>query len=306
MIGTEERGYSTFHGVALFVAVALAGLATKYFVRFRGGHVFNPSNVALVAAFLVLGSNRVEPLDFWWAPIGPAMIAAYVVIFVGGLFICGRLRLLAMGLTFWITLAVGMGVLAALGHTITTRWSLTPIGGAHFWWIIMTSPEIFIFLFFMITDPKTVPSGRVARVVFGVSIGVVASLLMAPWETEFGVKVGLLSGLVVMCAVRPFAERFFPVAGSDDDRLGVWLRRPARRSVPRRLGTEPRVRQDRRGVRRDAGLRRWCRGGRTAQHPARVERLGNRPDPADHCRLAGPTSTRRRSPRSRSTAGCGR
>ena len=87
----------------------------------------------------------------------------------------------------------------------------------------MTSPEIFIFLFFMITDPKTVPSGRVARVVFGFSIGVVASLLMAPWDTEFGVKVGLLSGLVVMCAVRPFAERFFPVAGSDDDRLGVWL-----------------------------------------------------------------------------------
>src|SRR4029078_2922393 len=106
VIGTEERGYSTFHGVALFVAVALAGLATKYFVRFRGGHVFNPSNVALVAAFLALGSIRVEPLDFWWAPIGPAMIAAYAVIFAGGLLICGRLHLHAMRLSFWVTLRV--------------------------------------------------------------------------------------------------------------------------------------------------------------------------------------------------------
>ncbi len=286
VIGTEERGYSTFHGVALFVAVALAGLATKYFVRFRGGHVFNPSNVALVAAFLVLGSNRVEPLDFWWAPIGPAMIAAYVVIFAGGLFICGRLHLLAMGLTFWITLAVGMGILAALGHTITTRWSLTPIGGAHFWWIIMTSPEIFIFLFFMITDPKTVPSGRVARVVFGFSIGVVASLLMAPWDTEFGVKVGLLSGLVVICAVRPFAERYFPVAGSDDDRLGVWL--GGLLAAPSPDGSGRRHAFARIAL-ASVGMLAFGGGVAAAGLPntdPAVERRGNRADPADHRRLA--------------------
>jgi hypothetical protein len=35
-------------------------------------------------------------------------------------------------------------VLAALNHSITVRWSLIPIEGS-FWWIILTSPEIFIF-----------------------------------------------------------------------------------------------------------------------------------------------------------------
>jgi hypothetical protein len=103
-----------------------------------------------------------------------------------------------------VSLAAGMAVLALIGRSMTTRWSLTPISGWHFWWIVMTSPEIFIFLFFMITDPRTVPSGRTARIVFGAVLGVVCTLLLAPWDTEFGAKVGLLAGLTVMCAVRPF------------------------------------------------------------------------------------------------------
>ena len=136
-------------------------------IRFRSGHVFNPSNIALVAAFLVLGSERVEPLDFWWAPFDWPMLAAYAVIVAGGLFICSRLRLLGLGAALWLSLAAGLAVLALADHSITTRWSFTPITGAHFWWIIMTSPEILIFLFFMITDPRTVPSGRVARIAYG-------------------------------------------------------------------------------------------------------------------------------------------
>lgn len=217
VVGTGNGDYWSLRGWYVFAGVAALGLLTKYSVRFRTGHVFNPSNVALVVAFIVLGSERVEPLDFWWAPLGPAMIAAYAVIFVGGYFICSRLGLIGMGLAFWVTLAGGMAVLAALDHSMTTRWSLMPIEGAHFWWIILTSPEIFIFLYFMITDPRTVPPGRVARIVFGFTVGAVASLLMAPWKTEFGTKVGLLSSLTVLCLCRPLLERRLPVVGSPDD-----------------------------------------------------------------------------------------
>jgi hypothetical protein len=204
VIGTENGDYWSFHGWYLFVAVGAFSLLTKYVIRFPGGaHVFNPSNIGLVVAFLVLGRDRVEPLDFWWAPFGPAMALAYVVIFAGGFWICGRLRLLGLGAALWLSLAGGLAVLAVTGHSITTRWSFTPVSGWHFWWIVMTSPEIFIFLFFMITDPRTVPSGRTARLVFGALLGVVGTLLIAPWDTEFGAKVGLLAGLAVMCAVRP-------------------------------------------------------------------------------------------------------
>ena len=53
----------------IFAVVAGLSLLTKYVIRYRGSHVFNPSNIGLVVAFVVLGSTVVEPLDFWWAPL---------------------------------------------------------------------------------------------------------------------------------------------------------------------------------------------------------------------------------------------
>ncbi len=223
--GSESHDWWSFEGWYYFVGVATAGVLTKYFIRYRGHHIFNPSNVALVVAFIVLGSDRVEPLDFWWAPFGWAMLAAYVVIFAGGIGICGRLRLLEMGVAFYVTFAVGVGALAMLGQSITTRWSLTPISGTHFWWILVASPETLIFLFFMITDPRTTPKGRLARVVFGCAVGAMSTVLLAPWQTEFGTKIGLLSGLLVVTAARPFVEQWFAVRAARRDRVEQFERR---------------------------------------------------------------------------------
>ena len=225
VLGTENGDYWSWHGWYLFAIVAGLSLLTKYVIKYRGSHVFNPSNVGLVAAFLVLGSTRVEPLDFWWAPFGVWMAAAYLIIIVGGVLITRRLHLLEMSAAFWITLAAGIGVVAASGHCMTARWSFGPVCDSRFWWVIVTSPEVLIFLFFMITDPKTVPAGRVARLAFAASVALVCTLLMAPQTTEFSSKVALLAGLVVMCAARYPLERFFPAARSEQDRPGVFVSR---------------------------------------------------------------------------------
>ena len=222
--GTSSHDLWTTNGWYYFAGIAAFGVLTKHIVRTRRGHIFNPSNIALSLAFLLFGSRRIEPLDFWWAPLRGPMVLAYAVIITGGLLICHRLKLLGMGLAFWTTLAVGLGVLAATAHSITARWSLTPIQGAHFWFVVLTSPEILIFLFFMLTDPRTVPAGRVGRVVFGVLVAGLGSLLMAPWHTEFGVKVGLLVSLAIVCASRPLIERHLPSPGSPDDDPRRWLR----------------------------------------------------------------------------------
>jgi hypothetical protein len=79
----------------------------------------------------------------------------------------------------------------------------------------------------MITDPRTTPTGRVGRIVFGSAVGVMSTVLLAPWETEFGAKVGILSGLLVVTAARPFVEhRLAARSFGDED-----ARRPPR---PRR------------------------------------------------------------------------
>ena len=216
---TPPGDHWSTHKWYVFAGVAAFSVLTRHLVRYRGSPLFNPSNVGLVLTFLVLGSTRVEPLDFWWAPLGPWMVAAYSVILVGGLLITKRLRLLALAATFWVALSIGVGIIAARGHCITARWAFTPVCGSDFWRVIITSPEILIFLFFMITDPKTVPSGRVGRVLFGLLVAVMSVLLMAPQTTEFATKIALLSGLVLVCAFRPVLDRLVPAAGSADDRL---------------------------------------------------------------------------------------
>ncbi|HEX5696072.1 MAG TPA: hypothetical protein VFZ15_06775, partial [Acidimicrobiia bacterium] len=208
LVGAERGDHWSWSGWYFFAGIAAFSLMTKYLIRVRGTHVFNPSNFGLVVAFLVLGSGVIEPLDFWWFPFGPWMTAAYLIILVGGILITSRLRLLAMASAFWMALAAGIGVLAASGHCMTTAWAVQPVCGSRFWWIIVTSPEVLIFLFFMITDPKTIPEGRSARVVFAVCLALTCALLIAPQTTEFGAKVGLLAGLVVLTPLRYLFDRF--------------------------------------------------------------------------------------------------
>lgn len=220
VVGTQPGDHWTTYAWWLFAGVAGLSLLSKYVIRYRGSHVFNPANLGLVLTFVILGPTRVEPLDFWWAPLtNPSMLAAYAVILIGGSLITRRLHLLILGATFWVTLSIGLGVLAASGHCMVTRWSFAPVCGVDFWRSIVTSPEILIFLFFMITDPKTVPAGRVGRVVFGLLVGITSTLLIAPQTTEFGAKVGLLAGLVIVCAARPILERVLPEPKSASDRI---------------------------------------------------------------------------------------
>ena len=225
--GTPPHDHWSTHKWYVFAGVAAFSLLTKYVIRYRGSHLFNPSNIGLVVAFVVLGSTRVEPLDFWWAPLNTWMIIAYTVILVGGLLITRRLHLLATALTFWLALAAGIGIIAASGHCMTARWAFSPVCGFDFWRVIMFSPELLIFLFFMITDPKTVPAGRVGRVMFGLLVAVASTLLIAPQTDEFGTKVALLGGLVVMCALRPLLDRLVPERGSSADHLGRFATRVA-------------------------------------------------------------------------------
>ena len=68
--------------------------------------------------------------------------------------------------------------------------------------MLVTSPEILVFLFFMITDPRTIPRARSGRRAYAVAVGLLAALLIAPWTTEFSTKVAVLGALALVCAAR--------------------------------------------------------------------------------------------------------
>jgi ASPIC/UnbV protein/VCBS repeat protein len=201
--GTQHGDWWSLRGWWIFAVTAAVSLLSKYVIRIRGRHVFNPSNIGLVLCFLALGSGRAEPLYFWWAPMSAWMAVALALIVAGGLLILRRLGLLVIALGFWTSFAAGIGLLAATGHAITARWHAGPVTGTYFWWVLVTSPEILVFLFFMITDPKTIPSGPRSRAVYAVSIGLAAALLNAPARTEFWSKVAVLGALAIVCGARP-------------------------------------------------------------------------------------------------------
>ncbi|HEY0414891.1 MAG TPA: FG-GAP-like repeat-containing protein [Gaiellaceae bacterium] len=202
--GTRHGDWWSLHDWWLYMAVAGGSLLSKHVVRWRGEHIFNPSNIGLVVCFLLLGRGRAEPLDFWWGPMSWWMALALAIIVTGGLAILSRLGLLRVAVAFWVAFAASIALLAWRGHVMTARWHLGPISGFHFWSVLVTSPEVLVFLFFMITDPKTAPGGRRERVVYGAALGVLGAVLIAPTTTEFAAKVALLAALAVVCASRPF------------------------------------------------------------------------------------------------------
>jgi Na+-translocating ferredoxin:NAD+ oxidoreductase RnfD subunit len=197
--GTRHGDWWSTRGWWIFAATAAVSLLSKYVIQLRGNHVFNPSNFGLVLCFLALPVSKAEPLDFWWGPMSAWLVLAIVVILAGGFTILSRLSLLRVALSFWASFAAGLAVLAAAGHQMTARWHLGPIGGFDFWWVLVTSPEVLVFLFFMITDPRTAPRGPRARIVYGTAIGLIACLLIAPLRTEYWSKVALLSALAIVC-----------------------------------------------------------------------------------------------------------
>jgi hypothetical protein len=126
-----------------------------------------------------------------------------------------RLRMLGAALAFWVTFAICVGIITLSGHSMTARWHVGPIAGRSLWWVLVTSPEILIFLFFMITDPKTSPRRTAFRTLYGAAVAFLAAVLIAPQRTEFATKVAILGALAIVCAAGPLCRRLVSLAGSE-------------------------------------------------------------------------------------------
>jgi len=221
--GTLHGQWWSLHGIWVFVGVVAISMASKYLIRWRGRHIFNPSNLGLVLAFTILGPKLTEPQDLWWIPPGPWLIVTYAVLIVGGLLIAWELRLLGLELAFMAGFAAFTALALALvpDHCMVASWHVAPMCGRELWQILVTSPELLVFGLFMIPDPRTVPDGPVARVAFGILVATLAVLLIGPTSLEFWTKTAILASLVIACALRFALVRFLsPLEARDRPRAG--------------------------------------------------------------------------------------
>ena len=220
--GTQWGDWWSLRGWWVFAGCAALGMASKYLIRVGGRHIFNPSNFALVVTFVALGESRADPQVLWWGPLSAGLVIAFLVILTGSVVITRRVGQGHTALSYWFVFAALVAAIAASGHVIVARWHVGPIAGWDYWWLLVTSPEVLVFLFFMITDPKTAPGGRTAQVFFGGLVAGIGALIIATQSGEFGTKVGILAGLVFVSPVsRLLDRRLGDVAGL----FGVGIRR---------------------------------------------------------------------------------
>ena len=205
--GTRHGDWWSLHGIHFFVLAAVISLLGKHLIRPTGRHLFNPSNVGIVWCLLVIGPKYVFPQYLWWGPNHAGVAAAYTVILVGGVWVLKKVRMLPMAAAFLATFGVLVGAFTLAGREFIAIWHQGPISGLAYWANIVVSPEVLVFVFFMISDPQTAPKAPKARIAYGVGTAVVAAALLYFQTTEFGVKLSILSSLTLLCALVPFVEK---------------------------------------------------------------------------------------------------
>lgn len=205
--GTRHGDYWSLRGIQWFVLAAVLSLLSKYLLRIDGRHLFNPSNLGIVWTLLLVGPTRVFPQYLWWGPLGAPVLAAFAVILVGGVWVLKPLRMYPMVVAYLLTLGVGVGILAATGHSFVAVWHSGSVGGLSYWADIALSPELLVFAFFMMSDPQTAPRLPGAQLGFGVLTAAIGVALLSFQPTEFGIKLAILTSLTVTCALAPVMNR---------------------------------------------------------------------------------------------------
>jgi Na+-translocating ferredoxin:NAD+ oxidoreductase RnfD subunit len=150
-------------GAALwpFVLGGFIAIASKYVLQYRNNHLWNPTNFA-VTVLLLASANHVSVLSHQWGND----VATNLVIWTFGLVIAARVRVLHITLTYVAAfLLLNSARAAFLGQPLLPE--IAPI----------TGPMYQLFIFFMITDPRTVVRDRRWQMAVAVIIAFVETVI---------------------------------------------------------------------------------------------------------------------------------
>lgn len=170
-----------------FALAAVLAIGSKYVIRVRGRHLFNPSNFGILAlAFLVPWACTIEFTQ--WG--NDAVVLSLIVL--AALLIALRAGVILTSVSFLVSYTVLLFV--ALGID-TDRAIAHHLG--------LLSPSLILFASFMITDPRTSPSGRGGRLFHGLTVALLY------FSLEFmGVRYALFAASFLTTLLYAI-ERFF-------------------------------------------------------------------------------------------------
>lgn len=174
---------------ALAALAAVLAIASKFLIRVRAKHVFNPTNFGLVVTMAVSGEVWASPGQW-----GSTAFLAFLIACAGGLVVnrAARSDVTYAFLLFWAAALLGRA--AWLGDPLAI-----PLHQ-------LESGALLLFAFFMISDPRSTPDSRAGRILFA------ALVAAGAYYVQFGLfrPNALLWSLLACAPLQPLIDRLLP------------------------------------------------------------------------------------------------
>jgi Na+-transporting NADH:ubiquinone oxidoreductase subunit NqrB len=177
------------NSLALMIATAAFTIASKFLFKWNHKHIFNPTNIGVVAMIAVSGEVWVSPAQW-----GSKLYFAFLMACLGGMVIHRAMR----SDVSYAFLFSYVAIFCARAVWLGDPWAI-PIKQ-------LQSGALLLFTFFMISDPKTTPDSRAGRVLFGALTAAGAAYV------QFGLyrTNGLLWSLALCSLLTPLIDWLLP------------------------------------------------------------------------------------------------
>lgn len=187
------------NSVALALIAALLAVGSKFVIRWRGKHIFNPTNFAIVALMLVTPRVWVSPGQW-----GNLAFFAFLIACLGGLVVnrAARSDVTYAFIAAWCALLIGRSLW--LGEPMTIPLHRLENGA------------LLLFTFFMISDPRTTPDSRAGRMLFAAMVALGGAYIQFKlFRTN-----GILWSLAACSLLVPFIDALLPAERYSWNSLG--------------------------------------------------------------------------------------
>jgi Na+-transporting NADH:ubiquinone oxidoreductase subunit NqrB len=172
----------------VFIA-AVVTIASKFIFKRAQKHIFNPTNIGIVAMMLLTHEVWVSPAQW-----GSKAHFAFFIACAGGIVIYRAAR---SDVTYAFLLAYA-GILFGRAYWLGDPWAI-PIKQ-------LQSGALLLFAFYMISDPKTTPDSRAGRILFAILVAAGAAYVQfSLYRTN-----GLLWSLAICSLLTPLIDRLLP------------------------------------------------------------------------------------------------
>ena len=177
-----------------FALGGFLAISSKYVLRYRGNHLWNPTNFA-ICALLLAAPEHVSELSHQFGND----LATNLVIWGFGLIVVSRVGALHITLTYIASFLV----LNALRATLFGQPVLPEIAP-------ITGPMYQLFIFFMITDPRTAVRGRGRQMGVAVLIAIVETLFRFASDRGWPLPIAFSAApaLLALATVGPVVKFF--------------------------------------------------------------------------------------------------